>query len=365
MLFDPGTIGTLQLPNRLIRSATAERMAEPDGRPRAPLQDLYRELCEGGVGLIVSGHMYVHPSGKAHPEMTGIHDDALIPHLADLTAAVHGAGGRIAAQINHGGMQCSQETVSQTVAPSAVEAPFLSRAPRALTTAEITMLVQAYAAAAGRALRAGFDAVQLHAAHGYLVSQFLSPFTNRRTDDWGGDFDRRLHFLRAVSEGVRDEVGPDYPVFVKLGMVDGVDGGLRPQDGARVAAALADMGLDGLEISGGIGGGASLNTRAGIRSETEEAYFRPLAQRARRSTSLPIALVGGIRSLDVMEDLLRSGDADFISLCRPLIREPDLPRRLRQGLQDRASCISGNRCWPDAPGEGIACKCPVPSADAS
>lgn len=363
MLFEPGRIGTLQLPNRLMRSATAERMAEPDGRPRAALQDVYRALSLGGVGLIISGHMYIDPSGKAHAEMTGIHDDGLIPELAELTAAVHDAGGRIAAQINHGGMQCSQETVAETVAPSPIEAPFLSRRPRGLTAGEIDGLIEAYAAAARRALEAGFDAVQLHGAHGYLISQFLSPFTNRRTDQWGGDLEARLRFLDAVCRAVRQEVGAEYPVFIKLGMVDGVEGGLTVEEGEGIVAALADMGLDGIEISGGIGGGESLNIRAGIRYEAEEGYFRPLAQRARGFTPLPIALVGGFRSRQVMEEVLAAGDADFISMCRPLICEPDLPNRLREGVQAEASCISGNRCWPKEAGEGIACRCPIEKSD--
>ncbi len=363
VLFEPGSIGTLQLPNRLIRSATAEGMAEPDGQPRAALQDVYRALSLGGVGLIISGHMYIDPSGKAHAEMTGIYDDALIPDLAALTAAVHDAEGRIAAQINHGGMQCSQETVAETVAPSSIEAPFLSRRPRGLTAEEISGLIEAYAAAARRAMEAGFDGVQIHGAHGYLISQFLSPFTNRRTDRWGGNREGRLRFLEAVCAAVREEVGPEYPVFIKLGMVDGVEGGLTVEEGTRVVAALADMGLDGIEISGGIGGGESLNTRAGIRYEAEEGYFRPLARRARGCTRLPIALVGGLRSRQVMEDVLEAGDADFISMCRPLICEPDLPNRLREGVQAQASCISGNRCWPKEPGEGIACRCPVEKPD--
>jgi 2,4-dienoyl-CoA reductase-like NADH-dependent reductase (Old Yellow Enzyme family) len=359
MLFEPGKIGTLELPNRLIRSATAENMADPGGRPRPPMKDLYRELARGGVGLIISGHMYVAPSGKAHPEMTGIYDDALIPHLAELTATVHDAGGRVAAQINHGGMQCSRRTVSQTVAPSAIDAPFLSRPAREMTTGEIDAAVQAYADAAWRAREAGFDAVQIHGAHGYLISQFLSPFTNRRSDAWGGDLEGRMRFLEAVCEAVRERVGPDYPVFIKLGMMDAVEGGLTAEEGVEVAAALAGMGLDAVEISGGIGGGGSLNTRPGIRSRADEAYFRPLARRARARTSLPIALVGGLRSREVMEDVLGAGDADFISISRPLICEPHLPDRLREGVQDRSSCISANRCWPEGPGEGIDCRCPV------
>lgn len=363
MLFEAGTIGTLELPNRLIRSATAERMADRDGSPRPPLKDLYQELGRGGVGLIITGHMYVHSSGKAHPEMTGIHHDGLVPGLAELTTVVHRAGGLIAAQINHGGMQCSRQTVSrmmsETIAPSTIEALFLSQRPREMTSDEIESIVEAFADAAGRAQQAGFDAVQIHGAHGYLISQFLSPFTNRRTDEWGGDLDGRMRFLAAVCEAVRNRVGPNYPVFIKLGLVDGVEGGLTSEEGAEVAASLVDMGLDAVEISGGIGGSTSLNTRPGIRSRADEAYFRPLARRARSRTSLPIALVGGLRSREVMEEVLEAGDADFISVCRPLICEPHLPNRLGEAGQGRAACISGNRCWPDGLGEGISCRCPV------
>jgi len=359
LLFEPARIGSLELPNRLVRSATAECMADPDGRPRPELQNLYRELALGGVGLIVSGHMYVHPSGKAHQEMTGIYSDELIPDLAALCAAVHRAGGRIAAQINHGGMQCSRRTVPETIAPSAVDAPFLSRSPRAMTQEEIASTIQAYADAARRAGEAGFDAVQIHSAHGYLISQFLSPFSNRRSDEWGGALAGRMRFLRAVCEAVREEVGADYPLFIKLGMMDGLEEGLTPEEGAEIVAALEGMGLDAVEISGGIGGGKALNTRGPIRSAENEAYFRPLARRARPRTSLPVALVGGMRSRVVMEDVLQSGDADFVSLCRPLICEPDLPKLLREGKQERAACISCDNCWPKEPGEGIACRCPI------
>ena len=355
-LFEPGRIGSMTLPNRLIRSATAERMADPDGRPRPELKALYSELARGGVGLIITGHLYVHPSGKAHPEMTGIHTDDLMPNLTALAAAVHQAGGLIAAQINHGGMQCSRQTVAQTMAPSAIDAPFLRRAARAMTAGEISMVIEAFAQAARRAQEAGFDAVQIHGAHGYLVNQFLSPFTNQRDDAWGGvTLTDRTRFLGAVCAAIREQVGPDYPLFIKLGMMDGVEGGLNPDDGAAVAAMLEAMGLDAVEISGGIGGGEALNSRGGIRSPEDEAYFRPLARRARQRTELPIALVGGLRSRAAMEDVLSSGDADFISICRPLICEPDLPNKLRKGDREQAACTSCGECWPEKPGEGIGC----------
>jgi len=359
MLFTPGNIGTLALPNRLVRSATAERLADANGRPQPGLKRLYRDLARGGVGLIITGHMYVHPSGRAHPEMTGIHSDEVIPALAELADVVHREGGRVVVQISHGGMQCSPQTVPETIAPSAVDASFLQRPAREMIPDEITLLIQAYAQAARRVREAGFDGVQIHGAHGYLISQFLSPFVNRRTDGWGGDLEGRMRFLRAVCLAVREQVGHDYPVFVKFGMMDGVEGGLTPEEGVQVVAALEGMELDAVEISGGIGGGRDLNVRAAIRSEADEAYFRPLARQARTVTRLPIVLVGGFRSRRVMEEVLVAGDADFVSLCRPLICEPDLPNRLRLGLQERSSCISADRCWPEGLDEGIACKCPI------
>ena len=359
MLFTPKDVGNLTLPNRLVRSATAERMANDDGRPRPQLKKLYRELTEGGAGLIITGHMYVHPSGKCHPEMTGIYSDDLVPGLAELADTIHQAGGRVAVQINHGGMQCSEDAVEQTMAPSAIEADFLNRPPREMTPDEIHVLIDAYAQAARRVKEAGFDAVQLHGAHGYLVNQFLSPAVNQRTDEWGGDLQGRMHFLRAASRAVREQVGPEYPVLIKLGMVDGVDDGLTPEDGAQVVAALEEMGIDGLEISGDIGGGQVQNTRKGISKQEDEAYFGYLAQKARPMTTLPIMLVGGMRSRRVMDSVLASGDADFISMCRPLICEPDLPNRMRMNLQDRSICISANQCWAEKPGVGIACKCPL------
>jgi 2,4-dienoyl-CoA reductase-like NADH-dependent reductase (Old Yellow Enzyme family) len=358
-LFASGAIGTLQLPNRLVRSATAEYMADAEGRPRPQLKELYRELARGGVGLLITGHMYVHPGGKANPEMTGIYSDELLPGLAELAQTVHDEGGLAVVQINHGGMQCSRQTVQGTIAPSAIEADFIKQPAREMTVAEIELVIDAFAQAARRGKAAGFDGVQIHAAHGYLVNQFLSPFVNKRTDEWGGDLQSRMRFLREVSRAVREQVGPDYPLLTKLGLVDMVEGGLTLAEGLQVAAALESMGLDAVEISAGIGGRASSSSRTGIRTEADEGYFRPWAQQACRVTQLPIILVGGFRSRRVMEDVLAAGDADFISMCRPLICEPDFPNRLRQGLQERSSCISANRCWPEVEGVGVGCKCPI------
>jgi len=359
-LFSPVEIGGLELRNRLVRSATAERLAtEPVGRATTALAALYAELARGGVGLIITGHAYVAPEGKAHTEMLSAHCDQVIPGMKTLTGAVHGEGGRIALQINHGGRQCDKACTPAIHAPSAVPASS-GELPQEMTPDEIVAAIDAFGQAARRAKLAGFDAVQLHAAHGFLIGQFLSPHTNRREDGWGGDFERRVRFLASVCEAVRGQVGATYPVLIKLGMTDNPDrvpGGLTAEDGERVVGHLAGWNLDAVEISGGDGGGADFNVRLGIGSKVPEAFFRPLARRAKAATHLPVILVGGLRSRAVMEDVLDANDADLISLCRPLIREPDLPERLRSGKATRSACISGGRCWAAGMGEGIRCKC--------
>jgi 2,4-dienoyl-CoA reductase-like NADH-dependent reductase (Old Yellow Enzyme family) len=356
LLFTPARIGNLEIPNRIIRSATAERMAsDPDGRVTDALKDLWVRLAEGGTGLIITGHMFVHSSGKCHPEMTGIHDDDLIPDLKSSVQAVHDAGGKIAVQINHGGMQCSEEGVNGTLAPSNIEKEWLPQPARELRFDEIENIIYSYALAARRAVEAGFDAVQLHGAHGYLINQFLSQFVNHRNDGWGGDLWSRTRFLREVVSSVRAHIGETYPLFIKLAMQDGVKNGLKPEDGAEVISWMSEMGLDAVEISGGI---RSKNTKKGIKSEDREAYFRPLAKLGKRSTHLPIILVGGIRSRVVMDDILDSGDADFVSMCRPLINEPNFPKLMKSGYLEKSACISSNNCWPEKLGLGIACKCP-------
>ena len=357
LLFEPGMIGNLVLKNRIIRSATAERLAdETTGFPKPGLKDLWIKLARGGTGLIITEHMYVHPSGKCHPEMTGIHNDEVIPFLREIVEAVHKEGAKIAVQINHGGMQCSQEVVHDALAPSDIKKPFLDRPAREMQPEEISLIINNFAQAARRVKEAGFDAVQLHGAHGYLINQFISPLVNQRQDKWGGDSNRRLVFLHEVTKAVRDQVGYDYPVLIKFGVEDGIDGGLSIEDGIRVIVEMKKIGLDAVELSGGI---QSTNTKKGINSKDKEAYFRPYSKRAREVTDLPIALVGGLRSREVMEDVLGTGDADFVSLCRPLINEPDLPRLMRIGKKTTSDCISSNNCWPKSKGEGIACKCPI------
>jgi 2,4-dienoyl-CoA reductase-like NADH-dependent reductase (Old Yellow Enzyme family) len=347
-------IGSCEISNRFVRSATAEYLSDEDGRPLPELRDMYRALAEGGVGLIVTGHAYVHPSGRCRVQMSGIHQDASLSDWSEVTAAVHEAGSKIAMQINHGGRQCDPAAVDGLMlAPSPI--PLNRDSPRPIEVSErqIESLLRAFADAAGRVKEAGFDAVQVHSAHGYLINSFNSPASNWRRDAWGGSLSRRFRFLEEVAAAVRDVVGDDYPMFVKLGTVDFVRDGLTEKDGVEIIRHLRDMGFDALEISGGIGGGSM---RTGINSPEKEAYFLPIARMARYVTDLPIILVGGLRSREVMDRILDEGSADFISLCRPLIREPDLPNRLREG-QAAATCISCNQCWPREGELGISCHC--------
>ena len=355
ILFDPGAIGTLQLRNRLVRSATAEYMTDADGRPEKPLADLYGELARGGVGLIITGHCFVHEGGRCQVQMTGAYRDELIPALEMLTTAVHDEGGLVAMQINHGGRECRQDAIpGKAVAPSPVPTAKGKERPEELSEEGIKEIVAAFGDAAGRAQAAGFDGVQIHAAHGYLINQFNSPAANWRTDRWGGTPARRMRFLEEAAAAVRDRVGNDYPVLIKLGMEDSARDGLTLKDGAEIVSHLADWGIDALEVSGGIGG---TSVRRDILRVEDEGYFLDAARAAREATDLPIILVGGMRSKQLMEQILEEGTADFISLSRPFIREPDLPRRLFEG-QERSTCISCNRCWPP-PGEyGIACRDP-------
>ncbi len=343
ILFQPGNIGSLELKNRLIRSATCEWMAHEDGKATLTLASFYNELARGGVGLIITGHLYVRADGQASYGQVGIYDDDLVLPLMALADAVHREHGKIVAQINHGGRQANPKLTGETpAAPSAVPVGPDSQPPRELKGAEIVDLVMAYGQAARRVKQASFDGVQLHGAHGYLINQFLSPYANRRSDNWGGGFENRLNFLGAVSSEVRAQVGPDFPVWIKLGMRDFVEGGLSLSDGIEIVRRLEGLGIDAIEISGGISGDRHTSTRKGIKKPEDEAYFLPWAREARKATNLPIILVGGMRSPQVMERVLEEGAADFISMSRPLVRQPDLPERLQAG--ESSECISCNKC---------------------
>src|SRR5208282_6046514 len=229
----------MTLTNRFVRSATWEGMCERDGRPTPKLASCYRDLAAGGVGLIITGYTFVRPDGKQLPGKMGIHTDDFGVEMRDLAKAVHNEGGKICMQIVHAGGQTTAKTAGRRpLAPSAVKVAQFPEEPEAMSEKDIDEIVTAFGNGARRAKEYGFDAVQLHAAHGYLINQFLSPLTNRRTDSYGGPVENRCRFLIDVYRSVRAEVGPDFPVFAKLNSSDNIEGGLDLSDAVHAARLL-------------------------------------------------------------------------------------------------------------------------------
>lgn len=345
MLFEPFPFSGSNLKNRLVRSATYEKRADEDGFVTSELVEFYEELAKGGVGLIISGNVLVHTSGRSVPQQMCIHNDFYIDKLRRLTDAVHYLGGKIVMQLVHGGRQSFPALLGgkQPMAPSVVHDPSTKITPRSMDDREIWEIIEAFGDAARRSMYAGFDGVQLHGAHGYLISEFLSPHTNRRDDYWGGDEERRFHFVEEVYRAMRGEVDKNYPILIKMNADDFIEGGLCPEESARIAKRLEDAGVCAFEISGGMYESGGKTVRPDIDSPGQEAYFRPLAGLFKERLKTPVMLVGGMRSRQVMEDILSKGDADLISMSRPLIREPDLPVKMRDG-KEKADCISCNGC---------------------
>ncbi len=340
MLFKPFRIGPLEIRNRFMRSATTSAWSDESGVIRPEIIDLYRRLAEGSLGLIVKGHLYVTDSGKAHAGMAGISHDFHVPKLRELTDSVHGHGGKIVAQINHAGYN----SMVDRAGPSEYEGD--GWRARALSSKEIYAFVEAFGDAAERAMDAGFDGVQIHGAHGYLVSEFLSRLANRRADDWGGSLEKRMHLLNEVYDEVRSRVGSSTPVMLKMNCDDFSPDGFTVDDSVDVAEAICKRGLDLLEISGGgIGQQSTLRPRAKHPNPIlEEANFAGHAEKIRTAIKpTPLALVNGIRSRSCMEAIIDMDLADMISMSRPFIREPDLVKRLEAG-QSKAACISCGAC---------------------
>jgi len=336
-LFESSKIGNLTLPNRFIRSATWTGMADDNGKCTSRLIELMSRLAKGGVGLIITGHTYVHQNGRHSPWQLGIDQDELIPSLQNMTEAVHEAGGRIAVQLGYGGAYLSKSRV------------------RSMSKSDIQELIRAYAQAATRAKEAGFDAVQIFAAHGFFLSQLLCPRYNDRTDIYGGNIQNRARVLLEVLDAVRNAVGSSYPVLVKLNSHDFVENGLSLDDALKVGLMLEKGGIDAIELSGGL-----LNNpnalQDDIKSEEDEAYFQNEARAFKEKIKVPLILVGGIRSYNVALQLIEQGIADYISMCRPFICEPDLVNRWQIGNLTQAACISCNNCVEQAQaGHGISC----------
>jgi 2,4-dienoyl-CoA reductase-like NADH-dependent reductase (Old Yellow Enzyme family) len=339
-IFRPYKIGKVELRNRFVRSATWDDTADGSGVVTEKSVAIYRQLAKGNIGLIVSGYAFISTLGQAVYGQYGVYTDKMIPGLRKLVRVVHQSGGKIALQIVHAGIS-SDYLRDKGIIPLAVSyLPEVKRTHREMPDEEIQIIITDFAAAARRGVEAGFDAVQLHGAHGYLMSQFISPLNNHRTDRWGGSAENRRRFHLEVIRAIRQAIGANFPLLIKFGVKDDREGGLALSEGVEAARLMVEAGIDAIEVSAGIGTSAQIVKV----NEPERPFYRDRAAAVKRAVTVPVITVGGIRSLKMAQNIVDSGDADLISMSRPFIREPGLIARWQKGEVEPASCLTCNRC---------------------
>ena len=358
-LFDKIKINQTELKNRFVRSATWEGLANPDGSCNEELVELMLKLAKGQVGLIITSHAYVNQTGQAGIRQLGIYSDQLISSYIKIVEKVHREGSKIIMQIAHAGGRASAQLIkSQPFGPSSLEIKDCMMC-REITKSEIFQIIEDFKNAAVRAKKAGFDGVQIHAAHGYLLSQFLSPFFNKRKDEYGGSIENRARLILEILQAIRSELGKQFAILIKINSDDFIEGGFTQSEMVEVSALLEFAGIDAVEISGGTGLKISKYSSSRVSksdSKEDEVYYRDAAKLYKGKITVPLILVGGIRSYEMAKELIEKDLADYISLCRPLIREPDLIKRWQEDDIKRATCISCNKCFvPTRAGKGIYC----------
>lgn len=330
------------LPGRFMKAALSEAMADPGGVPGERLERLYGTWGQGGYGLIVTGNVMVDRRHIGEPGNVVVEDEAALPALRRWAEAARGDGARVWMQINHPGRQANPlATAAHPVAPSSIGLSIPGApTPRELTSREVSLIVDRFVRTAQVAESAGFDGVQIHGAHGYLVAQFLSPLANRRDDAWGGDAERRRRFVLEIVRGIRARVDPAFAVGIKMNSADFQRGGFSEDESRAVIAALQDEGVDLIEISGGsyespamMGAGRSRDS-----TRSREAYFLEYARTARSvAARTPLAVTGGFRSRAAMAEALAAGACDLIGLGRPAATDPAGPLEIADGRTPRLS----------------------------
>lgn len=355
VLFSDCEIGGLKIKNRFMRSATSMGLADVDGNATPQEREAMADLARGEIGLITTGHIAVTPNGRARAGQLALYRDKQIGGLSDIAAAVHDNGALVMAQLSHGGVLADEKIIGDIPGgPSATDAfPHC----HVLTEMEIDGITNAFAQAAYRAAEAGMDAVQLHAAHGYLLSQFLSPLFNQRHDQYGGAYENRARIVVEAIHKIKKSIGNACPIVVKLNSSDRTQGGLTVAEMLKIAALLQEAGVDAIELSGGLlsshDGSPSMTA---IKPYENEAYFRREAELLHAAIGIPLILVGGLRAFETMEYIVETNIADMVSLCRPLIRQPHVVKQWREGYQEPATCISCNGCLAAViQGQGAYC----------
>ncbi len=372
-VFAPAMLGPVRLRNRTVKAATFEGRA-PHGQVTDELIDYHLAVTRGGVGLTTVAYLAVAPEGRTHREQIVVGERTLggLTRLAD---AIHESGAAIAGQVGHAGPVANGRSNGvKALSSSRMPSPLSMQMIKAATEADLTRITRDYVAAARTLVRAGFDVLELHMAHSYLISSFLAPGLNRRKDGWGGSLENRARLGRQVARAVRDEIGSDAAITAKVSVGDGFRGGVTTEEGVAYAQMLESDGtLDGLQLSGGsslmnpmylfrgdapvaeFAATMPLVVRLGMKTPVgrsfmkvypfEEAYFREKALRFRSAVSMPLMLLGGINRLETMEQAMADG-FDFVAMGRALLREPDLVDRLQSGRATAGVCIHCNRCMP-------------------
>ena len=357
-LFQPLQLGSLTLPNRVVMTTVKLGYSNKTGEVTKRHIAFYKRRAEGRVGLMTTAPLYIQLNGRELPTQLGIYTDEFMPGLRWLTDAVHASGGRIMAHINHAGRVANPKLVppEEQISASAVLCPANQVTPRPLTGDEITEVIAAFGAAARRVREAGFDAIEIPFSHGYLIHQFLSPHTNRRTDEFGGSFENRIRFGQDVIALVREQVGDDFPIVVRMNAIDYVEGGLMIEDAVEIAHRLEDFGVDALSVTSGTM--CESVAFCLYPTGTPKAHLLPMAARIRESVMLPVIVAGRIRTPSVAREVLADGQADLIGLGRPFLADPDWVLKTESGDEKAillcAACHQG--CLAELRrGEGTHC----------
>ncbi len=392
ILFTPARIGAMELENRMIRAASHEGLADWRGRPTDEQFLFYKGFIKGGIGLIITGYAGIMQSGKsALFHMTMIDSDKLIPFHKRLVDKIHQIGGKIVLQIAHCGRQTwSSETGKPLLAPSAIQCGFYREKPKEMNEEDIHTVIESFADAASRAREAGYDGVQIHGAHGYLLSTFLSPHSNKRTDKWGGPPENRFRIVGEVLKAVRKNVGMNYPVLIKLNTFENASDGTNPEECVLISKMVEETGCcDAIELSCGTSEDGFVMARGDFPTKAIFNYLRPYCNynplvkffmktfvapfvkikqppfsegynldasaMVKQAVSLPVITVGGMRTKRFMEEAIVAKKTDFVSMARPLIREPNLPNKFKNGITESASCVSCNQCVVASDTRSIRC----------
>jgi NADPH2 dehydrogenase len=315
-LLKPLQAGSLTLSNRLVMPPMATAKAEPDGKVSEVLLDYYREKSQGGyIALIIIEHSYIMPEGKAGANQLSVADDSVIPGLKQLAALIHSQGSKAVMQINHAGSNTTSEIIGETpMGPSPIANPRREETPQELSPDDIRKIIKAFRDAAIRVKQAGFDGVEIHSAHGYLLNQFLSPVTNKRTDEYGGDILNRIRLHLEVIKEIKEAMGHDFPILVRLGAGDFMPGGISVADIKTAARCLEEAGVTIIDVSGGIRGW-------NIPGLTIPVFFAPLSAAIKSVVNIPVIVTGGITDAETAEQVLADGQADLVGVGRAILRD--------------------------------------------